>query len=219
MGGPRGFLVTMVAAGFTRLTESGGACASTCEVCRILVPEMAQSCPALSSRSRSQDHVCRVGYSFRVPFYRCCFSAILSAWCSRRDGCMLSCEFGNSKARRSGRKAATFSLSRAHTKLTTPHDVKGGCARDCATSRFHDRRAEELRFLPRLPKSRRSLSVSTAAKKISRRVLQLATMAATRLRILLIGNGGREHTLAWKLAQSDRVDCIHVAPGNGGTAG
>ncbi|KAK4501481.1 hypothetical protein PRZ48_007290 [Zasmidium cellare] len=42
---------------------------------------------------------------------------------------------------------------------------------------------------------------------------------ADKLRILLIGNGGREHTLAWKLAQSSRVEEIHVVPGNGGTAG
>lgn len=41
---------------------------------------------------------------------------------------------------------------------------------------------------------------------------------ASNLRILLIGNGGREHTLAWKLAQSPRVEEIHVVPGNGGTA-
>jgi phosphoribosylamine--glycine ligase/phosphoribosylformylglycinamidine cyclo-ligase len=33
----------------------------------------------------------------------------------------------------------------------------------------------------------------------------------------LLGNGGREHTLAWKLAQSERVEEIHVLPGNGGT--
>ncbi|KAK5134855.1 hypothetical protein LTR08_006087 [Meristemomyces frigidus] len=39
------------------------------------------------------------------------------------------------------------------------------------------------------------------------------------LHILLIGNGGREHALAWKLAQSARVASIHVVPGNGGTAG
>ncbi|KAL8708279.1 MAG: hypothetical protein Q9220_006856 [cf. Caloplaca sp. 1 TL-2023] len=39
-----------------------------------------------------------------------------------------------------------------------------------------------------------------------------------RLRILLIGNGGREHALAWKLSQSPRVDSIQVVPGNGGTA-
>lgn len=36
--------------------------------------------------------------------------------------------------------------------------------------------------------------------------------------ILVIGKGGREHALAWKLAQSSRVTRISVAPGNGGTA-
>ncbi|CCG84956.1 protein of unknown function [Taphrina deformans PYCC 5710] len=35
--------------------------------------------------------------------------------------------------------------------------------------------------------------------------------------ILLVGNGGREHALAWKLAQSQLVKKIYVAPGNGGT--
>ncbi|KZF21330.1 phosphoribosylamine--glycine ligase [Xylona heveae TC161] len=38
-----------------------------------------------------------------------------------------------------------------------------------------------------------------------------------RLRILLVGNGGREHALAWKLSQSSLVDSIYVVPGNGGT--
>ena len=33
------------------------------------------------------------------------------------------------------------------------------------------------------------------------------------LRILLIGNGGREHALAWKLAQSPSVEAIFAAPG------
>ncbi|KAK9462734.1 phosphoribosylglycinamide synthetase [Lipomyces oligophaga] len=37
------------------------------------------------------------------------------------------------------------------------------------------------------------------------------------LRILLVGGGGREHALAWKLAQSHLVQHIWVAPGNGGT--
>ena len=38
------------------------------------------------------------------------------------------------------------------------------------------------------------------------------------MKLLLIGSGGREHALAWKLAQSPRVEQIFVAPGNGGTA-
>jgi phosphoribosylamine---glycine ligase len=38
------------------------------------------------------------------------------------------------------------------------------------------------------------------------------------MRVLVIGNGGREHALAWKLAQSERVSQVFVAPGNGGTA-
>lgn len=38
------------------------------------------------------------------------------------------------------------------------------------------------------------------------------------MKLLVIGSGGREHALAWKLAQSDRVETIFVAPGNAGTA-
>ncbi|CAN8097480.1 unnamed protein product [Discula destructiva] len=43
-------------------------------------------------------------------------------------------------------------------------------------------------------------------------------MASPPLRILLIGNGGREHALAWKLSQSPLVEAIIAVPGNGGTA-
>jgi phosphoribosylamine---glycine ligase len=38
------------------------------------------------------------------------------------------------------------------------------------------------------------------------------------MKLLVIGSGGREHALAWKLAQSQRVQKIYVAPGNAGTA-
>lgn len=38
------------------------------------------------------------------------------------------------------------------------------------------------------------------------------------MKVLVIGSGGREHAIAWKLAQSQRVERVFVAPGNGGTA-
>ncbi len=38
------------------------------------------------------------------------------------------------------------------------------------------------------------------------------------MKLLVIGGGGREHALAWKLSQSPRVQKVYVAPGNGGTA-
>jgi len=37
------------------------------------------------------------------------------------------------------------------------------------------------------------------------------------MRVLIVGNGGREHVIAWKLSQSPQVQAIFVAPGNGGT--
>ena len=38
------------------------------------------------------------------------------------------------------------------------------------------------------------------------------------MKILVVGGGGREHAIAWKIAQSPKVDKIYCAPGNGGIA-
>ena len=38
------------------------------------------------------------------------------------------------------------------------------------------------------------------------------------MNILLLGSGGREHALAWKIAQSPRLTKLFIAPGNPGTA-
>ena len=39
------------------------------------------------------------------------------------------------------------------------------------------------------------------------------------MKVLIVGSGGREHALAWKIAQSPRVERVYAACGNGGTAG
>ncbi|MGA1041784.1 MAG: phosphoribosylamine--glycine ligase [Burkholderiaceae bacterium] len=38
------------------------------------------------------------------------------------------------------------------------------------------------------------------------------------MKVLVVGGGGREHAMAWRIARSPRVQCVYVAPGNGGTA-
>ena len=38
------------------------------------------------------------------------------------------------------------------------------------------------------------------------------------MNILLVGSGGREHAIAWKISKNKKVNKIYVAPGNGGTA-
>ena len=39
------------------------------------------------------------------------------------------------------------------------------------------------------------------------------------MNILIIGSGGREHTFAWKLSQSNKCSNLYIAPGNAGTEG
>ena len=38
------------------------------------------------------------------------------------------------------------------------------------------------------------------------------------MKILLLGSGGREHALAWKISQSPKIEKLYIAPGNAGTA-
>lgn len=38
------------------------------------------------------------------------------------------------------------------------------------------------------------------------------------MKLLLLGSGGREHALAWKIAQSNKIEKLYIAPGNAGTA-
>ena len=38
------------------------------------------------------------------------------------------------------------------------------------------------------------------------------------MKVLIIGSGGREHALAWRVAQSEQVETVYVAPGNAGSA-
>ena len=48
--------------------------------------------------------------------------------------------------------------------------------------------------------------------------IQAQYITAVERNVLVLGSGGREHALAWKIAQSERVSKVYIAPGNAGTA-
>src|SRR5437762_8991560 len=60
--------------------------------------------------------------------------------------------------------------------------------------------------------------VQTCALPISTFHARACSRPPPPMNVLIIGGGGREHALAWKVAQSPRVAKVFVAPGNAGTA-
>ena len=48
--------------------------------------------------------------------------------------------------------------------------------------------------------------------------IQAQNITAVKRNVLVLGSGGREHALAWKIAQSEKVSKVYIAPGNAGTA-
>jgi len=63
---------------------------------------------------------------------------------------------------------------------------------------------------------RRSKIDTAAARGVA--VVQYSLWKFSPMNVLIIGNGGREHALAWKISKSPRVERVFVAPGNAGTA-
>jgi hypothetical protein len=62
-----------------------------------------------------------------------------------------------------------------------------------------------------------ALKGPTRAHQFPDRAHKLFLSPTMSLKILLLGAGGREHALAWRLSRSDLVEHIYICPGNGGT--
>ncbi len=60
-------------------------------------------------------------------------------------------------------------------------------------------------------------NVDNQKEAVNWKDVQWQYVTAVERRVLVLGSGGREHALAWKIAQSDRVSKVYIAPGNAGT--
>lgn len=74
-----------------------------------------------------------------------------------------------------------------------------------------------IRTPDRHPQSRRFPQAAADAVSFATRHCNASTIVSQDMNVLIIGSGGREHALAWKVAQSPRVGRVFVAPGNAGT--
>src|SRR5713226_3978433 len=82
---------------------------------------------------------------------------------------------------------------------------------------FTRRLAFTIRIVQRVsPATIRSIFQTGYSRKTAAR-RSLRACGEAKLKLLIVGGGGREHALAWKLAQSPLAQQIFVAPGNAGT--
>src|SRR6185369_1603134 len=122
--------------------------------------------------------------------------------------------------------------SGSRQKIATIDDVRHGGLRmrtdDCVTTRpDYAKQRSAGQSIDKLSRSLRASGTLTALVLDSRaRMLQCAlTLPANNLsrvaipmKVLVVGQGGREHALVWKLSQSPSVTRVYCAPGNAGTA-